>query len=94
MAFGGNQMPFFPQLANAPDPLALPEADPESATALPPAGHRVVYNNTLGYFPYTFGYGRGMGMGGMGGMGGMMRPGTMGSGMGSAGSRSSSTGRR
>lgn len=73
MAFGGNRTPFFPQLAGAPDPLALPEADPESTTALPPAGHPVVYGNTLGYFPSPFGNN---------GRGGM-RNGLSGSGMGS-----------
>jgi len=75
IAMGGNRMPFFPELANAAEPLSLPEAEPGTGTVLPPAGHPVVFANTMGYFPYPFGmYGRGMnrmGMGGMGGYGGM-----------------------
>lgn len=51
MAAGGNRTPFFPQLA-APDP-AWGGAD--AGGVLPPAGHSVVYGNTLGYFPSAFG---------------------------------------
>ena len=55
-AAGGPRPAFFPQLAAAPDPLQPPEAGP--GAALPPAGHPVVFNNTMGYFPSAFG-GRG-----------------------------------
>jgi hypothetical protein len=53
MAMGGPRTPFFPQLAMAPDPLEGNEADPGGV--LPPAGHPVIFNNTLGYFPSPFG---------------------------------------
>ncbi|HEY1187393.1 MAG TPA: hypothetical protein VGE74_07025 [Gemmata sp.] len=52
-ASGGTRQPFFPQLANAPDPLV--PATVGVGSVLPPAGHPVVYNNTLGYFPSPFG---------------------------------------
>jgi hypothetical protein len=52
-AVGGNRPLFFPQLANAPEPLELFGGD--SRSVLPPAGHSVVFNNTLGYFPSPFG---------------------------------------
>lgn len=55
---GGNRQMFFPQLSNAPDPLQSPEVGVGSV--LPPAGHPVVFNNTLGFFPSPFG-GRGSG---------------------------------
>lgn len=64
IAFGGNRGLFFPQLASGPDPFDLPEADPASHTALPPAGHPVYFNNTMGYFPNPFGN-RGGGRNGM-----------------------------
>ena len=50
VAGGGNRTLFFPQLASAPDPLA---GDPSGkpGDALPPAGHPVVFNNTMGFFP-------------------------------------------
>ncbi|MBP3960637.1 hypothetical protein J8F10_35890 [Gemmata sp. G18] len=50
---GGNRTLFFPQLANAADPLQPYEVGPGSV--LPPAGHAVVFGNTLGYFPSPFG---------------------------------------
>src|SRR5262249_21835071 len=46
---GGNRMLFFPQLANAPDPLQPRELG--VGDVLPPAGHPVVFGNTMGYFP-------------------------------------------
>lgn len=57
-ASGGNRQAFFPQLANAPDPLQPREVG--VGDVLPPAGHPVVFNNTMGYFP-----GAGRGGGGM-----------------------------
>jgi hypothetical protein len=53
MAFGGNRQLFFPQFAMAPDPLA--STLPGAGEVLPPAGHPVVFNNTLGFFPSSFG---------------------------------------
>lgn len=50
LAGGGNRPLFFPQFAAA--------GDPTSATGeyvLPPAGHPVVFENTMGYFPSPFG---------------------------------------
>ena len=77
IAMGGPRGLFFPQLASGPDPLDLPEADPASATALPPAGHPVYFNNTMGYFPSPFGNrggnNRGGPSGGPGGGGGNKR---------------------
>jgi hypothetical protein len=55
LAGGGNRMLYFPQLAAAPDPTAEPPGQPGSGTVLPPAGHPVVYNNTMGFFPAPFG---------------------------------------
>jgi hypothetical protein len=75
-AFGGNRQLFFPQLASAPDPLQPREAG--VGDVLPPAGHTVVFNNTLGYFPSPFGRG-----------GSGMRPGLSG-----AGTARPSSGRR
>lgn len=69
IAMGGNRSTFFPQLAAGPDPFN-PE-DPETgqgANVLPPAGHPVVFGNTLGYFPGSYG------------TGGRNRPGLAGSG--------------
>ena len=50
IAGGGNRMMFFPQLASAPDPLSagLPDQPP---SVLAPAGHPVVFGNTMGFFP-------------------------------------------
>ena len=64
MAGGGPRAPFFPQLAAAPDPLEGNDTDP--AGVLPPAGHPVIFNNTMGYFP------------GQGGQAGGARPGLAG----------------
>jgi hypothetical protein len=52
-AGGGNRMLFFPQLAAAPDPLS--GAPPGAGDVLPPAGHPVVFNNTMGFFPSPLG---------------------------------------
>ncbi|GIW84813.1 MAG: hypothetical protein WHU94_01140 [Thermogemmata sp.] len=49
VAPGGPRPLFFPQLAAAPDPLSERVADGDRI--LPPAGHPVVFNNTLGFFP-------------------------------------------
>ena len=54
MAMGGNRPPFFPQSLDA-DPLAEPD---QPGRVLPPAGHPVVFQNTLGYFPSQPGMGR------------------------------------
>lgn len=59
MSFGAMRGGFFPQMATGPEEIDLPMVDPNSNTALPPAGHPVFYNNTLGYFPIPFSY-RGM----------------------------------
>jgi hypothetical protein len=53
VASGGNRMLFFPQLASAPDPTAAPVTS--AGSVLPPAGHPVVFNNTMGFFPSPFG---------------------------------------
>ena len=49
VAGGGPRASFFPHLASAPDPLEGENADPIGV--LPPAGHPVVFSNTMGYFP-------------------------------------------
>lgn len=49
VAPGGPRPLFFPQLTVAPDPLGERVADGDRI--LPPAGHPVVFNNTLGFFP-------------------------------------------
>jgi len=54
VAGGGNRMLFFPQLAAAPDPLGG-TASGLPGDVLPSAGHPVVYNNTMGFFPSGFG---------------------------------------
>jgi hypothetical protein len=74
LAPGGNRPLFFPQMTQVQDPFNLPEAT--EGYVLPPAGHPVVYNNTLGYFPYPFGQ-RGMrsGLSGVGAGGGGRPPG-------------------
>ncbi len=48
IAGGGNRTPFFPQLAVAPDPTGTAG---DAGSVLPPAGHPVVFGNTLGFFP-------------------------------------------
>ena len=50
---GGMRGPFFPQQAQS-DPLEFPGPISDKYV-LPPAGHPVLYNNTLGYFPGGFG---------------------------------------
>ena len=52
-ASGGNRQLFFPQFASSPDPFQTGE--PGEGYVLPPAGHPVVFSNTLGYFPSPFG---------------------------------------
>ena len=57
MAMGGGsnmRPPYFPE-QYGPDPLADPD---QPGRILPPAGHPVVFNNTLGYFPGQGGMGR------------------------------------
>jgi hypothetical protein len=84
MAPGGMRAPNFPVNYSDPDAVQLPEADTTHGYILPPAGHPVVFSNTLGYFPFA------RGMGGSGG-----RPGIGGMGAGGAGaSRQSATPRR
>jgi hypothetical protein len=65
-AGGANRPLFFPQLAAAPDPLQPREVG--VGDVLPPAGHPVVFNNTMGYFPSPFG-GRGGSRPGLSGVG-------------------------
>lgn len=72
IAPGGNRPSSFPVQYGDPDMLELPTADKDHGYALPPAGHPVVFNNTLGYFP-----------GGPGANAGMMRPGLGGTSSGS-----------
>jgi hypothetical protein len=69
MAMGGNRMMFFPQLANAPEPFQT--GITSQGSVLPPAGHPVVFNNTMGYYPSAFGQagGRRPGLAGIGGSG-------------------------
>ena len=69
MAPGGNRMIFFPQLQSAPDPLQSNVTS--EGSVLGPAGHPVVFNNTLGYFPSPYGQAGGArpGLGGFGGAG-------------------------
>jgi hypothetical protein len=54
-AGGGNRMLFFPQLAASPDPTADPSGPPSAGSVLPPAGHQVVFGNTMGFFPSPMG---------------------------------------
>ena len=69
MAMGGNRMMFFPQLAYAPEPFQTGVTS--QGSVLPPAGHPVVFNNTMGYFPSAFGQagGKRPGLAGIGGAG-------------------------
>jgi hypothetical protein len=69
MAMGGNRMMFFPQLAYAPEPFQAGVTS--QGSVLPPAGHPVVFNNTMGYYPSSFGQagGRRPGLAGIGGSG-------------------------
>lgn len=50
----GMRPPFFAE-QYGPDPLAEPD---QPGRVLPPAGHPVVFNNTLGFFPNQGGMGR------------------------------------
>jgi len=68
MAGGGNRTLFFPQQSAAPDPLGSDGPD-SGGGVLPPAGHPVVFNNTMGYFPSPFGQAGGQ-RGGLSGLGG------------------------
>lgn len=53
VAGGGNRTLFFPQLAAAPDPFSGAPGGP--GDVLPPAGHPVVFGNTMGFFPSPLG---------------------------------------
>jgi hypothetical protein len=63
---GGNRPLFFPQLASAPDPLGTGTAG--AGGVLPPAGHAVVFGNTMGFFPGSLGQ-AGTGRAGLAGLG-------------------------
>lgn len=65
---GGNRPLFFPQLANAPNSLEEPR-EPGRGNVLPPAGHPVVFGNTMGYFPTAGGGGGGGSRPGLAGVG-------------------------
>ncbi len=54
MAAGGNRPLFFPQLSS-PDSDNRDPRVPGQGDVLPPAGHPVQFNNTMGYFPSPFG---------------------------------------
>jgi hypothetical protein len=64
VASGGNRPPFFPQPAASPDPFGNTLLGTgslngeEKERILPPAGHPVVFGNTMGYFPGPAGSGR------------------------------------
>lgn len=51
LAQGASRGPYFPQFAAGADPGADPTAPRANGAVLPPAGHPVVFGNTLGYFP-------------------------------------------
>ncbi len=81
VAPGGSRPTSFPFQYTQDDALVLPE--PGEGYALPPAGHPVMFNNTLGYFPGGAGGGQRVqsGSGGFGGTvgsagGGQQRPAT------------------
>jgi hypothetical protein len=65
-AGGGNRALFFPQLAASPDPIGDPATS--AGSVLPPAGHPVVFNNTMGFFPAPVGQ-AGSGRAGLAGLG-------------------------
>lgn len=74
IAQGAQRGAYFPQQQTMPqDPLTLPTAS--TGYVLPPAGHPVLFNNTLGYYPSPFGA-RGQPQGAMSGAGGGTRTGT------------------
>jgi hypothetical protein len=50
VAGGGNRPLFFPQFTGGPDPLSA-----GGDYVLPPAGHPVVFGNTMGFFPSPLG---------------------------------------
>ncbi len=50
---GANRQLFFPHLAGASDPSQPREVG--EGSVLPPAGHPVTFNNTMGYFPSPLG---------------------------------------
>jgi hypothetical protein len=66
VAGGGNRTLFFPQLASSPDPIGEPVTS--AGSVLPPAGHAVVFNNTMGFFPSPMGQAGGA-QGGLSGLG-------------------------
>jgi hypothetical protein len=68
---GGNRPVFFPQLAAAPDPLGGSLSGP--GDVLPPAGHPVVFGNTMGFFPSPVGQAGGS-RGGLSGLGNTRPP--------------------
>lgn len=66
IAFGGNRGPF--PFQYAPDELG-PAGEPAEGYVLPPAGHPVVFSNTLGYYPSPFGNNRNGNRNGLQGVG-------------------------
>jgi hypothetical protein len=78
-AQGGYRPPFFPQLTNAPDPFSTSDT-PLPGSVFAPAGHPVVFNNTLGFFPSPYGNRGSTGRPGLAGVGtaGAARPSTTG----------------
>jgi hypothetical protein len=69
-ATGGNRPLFFPQLAA---PETIQREQPGPGDVLPPAGHPVAFNNTMGYFPSPFGA-RGSSRPGLAGVGATRPP--------------------
>jgi hypothetical protein len=67
MGGGGNRTLFFPQLASAQDPLGDVGLG-GAGGVLPPAGHQVVFGNTMGFFPAPGGQ-AGTGRAGLSGLG-------------------------
>jgi hypothetical protein len=54
VAQGVARAPFFPQLVNTPEPFQT-DLTTSPGSVLPPAGHPVVFNNTIGFFPGPYG---------------------------------------
>ncbi|HVK08099.1 MAG TPA: hypothetical protein VM597_04915 [Gemmataceae bacterium] len=73
MGGGGNRTLFFPQLASAPDPLGSGAVGGFGGDVLPPAGHQVVFGNTMGFFPGPQGQ-AGSGRAGLAGIGNTSPP--------------------
>ena len=72
---GASRQPFFPQLANQQPEPPLPGEEPLPGYSLPPAGHPVYFNNTMGYFPSPFGArGGAQSRSGLAGVGATSRP--------------------